>query len=491
MSYRRLAEFLEVLDQSSELVRVGVSVCPDLEAAEIVRRLRKKRGPAVLFGDIEGSDIPLVANVLGTESRICRALGVGSLEEMAERIDRLVRRPESQGWFERITSSSASVAMGKLSPLTVKTAACQQVVRLGADVDLGALPAPRSADGESTRSITAGRLVTADVETGHAYVGRHDARLLDQARLAIHWNAHDIPAAMRSDYRAKNTAMPVAIVLGGDPAGLLAAMGPLPAGTDPVALAGLFREKACEQVRCRTLDLMAPADAEIVIEGFVDPAQPPLDERPLDGELAPGPMGYYLPLGPPAVMRVTAITQRANPVFPAIIPTGPTGEATVITRALRRILRPLVRLAIPELVDYEFPTFGAARHWAFVSFRKTHAGQAQRVAHAVWGLGEMMFSKLLVVVDEQVDVHDHGQVWAAIASHVDPGRDVGFGQGPVDPLDSAAAEGVSAGRMVFDATAKLPGERGVKPLQRATVSEEVRRLVTGRWDEYGVMGNEE
>ncbi len=282
--------------------------------------------------------------------------------------------------------------------------------------------------------------------------------------------------------------MPLAVVLGGDPAGLLAAEAPLPPGADVSAVAGLLGGKPRELINCRTIELAVPADAEIVIEGFVDPSEPPVEVGQL---VTPSGHCRVSPLTP--VMHVTALTHRANPVLPAMIPGRPPTEATVIRRALHRIFLPLVRLAIPELVDYDLPSFGAARHVVVISIRKTYAGQARKVAHAVWGLRQLMFARLLVMVDEEVDVRGPEAVWSAVSDHVDPAADVVFQEGPSDPLDSVAPPGALGRRMALDATVKLPGERRYTNGQRAETPEEICRLVTERWKEYGLgrMKNEE
>ena len=404
-----------------------------------------------------------------------------SLEEVSLRIAELVQPAEPEGWFEKITGAPTQAALRKLPARTVKTGVCQQVVRLGRDVDLGELPALQSRPLEPGRVITAGQVFTADAASAGCCVGRYDLRVLDRNRLAACWSAHDDPARLMIGHAERKQAMPLAVSLGGDPAGLLAAMAPLPPAADVSALAGFLRQKPCDLVRCRTTELHVPADAEMVLEGYVDPAEEPVDAGPL---AASG--GTYRLSRPAAVMHVTALTHRANPVFPAMVPGGGADEICVVHRALQQVFLPLVRQAIPELVDYDLPAFGAARRWAFVSIRKTYAGQARKVAHALWGLRQMMFTKLLVIVDEEVPVDDYRQVLSTVSSHVDPGRDVFVHQGPPDPLDPAGSSDPLSHRIALDATVKLPEERRAERPGRAEMTEEIRRLVTDRWPEYGV-----
>jgi 4-hydroxy-3-polyprenylbenzoate decarboxylase len=255
------------------------------------------------------------------------------------------------------------------------------------------------------------------------------------------------------EYRARNQKMPLAVVIGGDPAFLLAAASPSPAGSDVCAVAGLLRERALDVVACRSVDLMVPAEAEIVLEGFCDPSAPPVMAGPFCG-----PTGHGTLPQPAPVMQVTALAHRANPIFAAMIPGRPPHEAVTVARAMQRVFLLLAQLAMAELVDYDLPEFAAARHWAAVAIRKTYAGQGRRAAHAVWGLRPMMFAKVLVIVDEDVDVHDHQQVLAAMAANIRPDRDIVIEQVPADPFDPAASLGALGQKMAIDATRKLTGE---------------------------------
>ncbi|HUT12106.1 MAG TPA: UbiD family decarboxylase [Thermoguttaceae bacterium] len=481
MSYRCLADFLEDLGHAGELVRVEAEVETGSEVAEITGRIASSGGPALLFGAVAGHEFPLLTNLLGTHARICRALGVASLDETAERIARLAAPAEPEGWFEKIKTAPHAAALAKLPPRRVRSGAAQQIVRLGSDVDLGELPVSQSAPNESGGTITASIVFTSNAESRRPIAGRYDLRVLGPDRLAVGWAAHDEPARALGDFARLGEKMPLAVVLGGDPAILLAACAPLPPGADVGATAGLFREKPIEVVTCRSIELEVPAEAEIVIEGYVDPSEPPAEAGPWSA-----PLGHNQPGRPVPVMYVTAITHRANPIYPAIVPGKPPDESCIITQALARIFLPLAKMAISELVDYDLPTFGAGRHWAAISIRKTYAGQAHRVADAAWGLRQLMFAKVLVVVDEGIDVHDQQQVLRAIATNVHPARDVFFRQGPPDPFDAATPSGQLGHRMGIDATAKLPGEHPGTWPQPVFVSEEIRKLVRDRWAEYGL-----
>jgi len=480
MANRGLADFLEELQRAGELRRVEVAIDPGQEAVEITRRTANSGGPALLF-TATGGEMPLLTNLLGSENRVCRALGVDSLDDMAARIADVGRPAEQEGWFERLKPSAHAAAIGKLLPRRVRSGACQQVLRLGGDIDLTALPAMQtSPDGPGT-TLTAAMLFVADLDTPQPIVGRYDLQVLGPDRLAVCWADHDEVAALLPQYARRGEKVPVAAVLGGDPAMLLAAMAPLPPEVNACAIAGLFRDKPIDVVACRDVDLAVPADAEIVIEGYIDPAEPPVE-----ASARCTPLGHYTSKQRAAVMHVVAITHRANPVFPAIVPGQPPNEEGTINRSLARVLLPLAKISLPELVDYDLPTFGAGRGWATLSIEKTYAGQARRVAHAAWGLRQFMFAKFLVVVDADVDVHDEQQVMAAIAASVAPAHDVEIQQGPPDPLDAATLPNQLGHRMVIDATRRITGEHGSEAVDSATVTEEVRRLVEGRWEEYGL-----
>ncbi|NUQ62159.1 MAG: UbiD family decarboxylase [Pirellulales bacterium] len=481
MSSYGLADFLEELGQAGELVRVAPEVDPVLEIAEVAERVGLKRGPTLLFGAVRGHSIPVLANLLGTEARIRRALTLTSLDDLTLRIGELLRPADPESWFEKLRVVPARAELKRLAPRVVKSAVCQQVVRLGGDVDLRQLPALQSRPLELGRTLTAAQVVSGLPGSAERIVGRYDLCVVDRDRLAVAWLLHDDHARLLADYRRRREPMPVALVLGGHPAGLLAAMLPLPPDSDRQAFAGLLRGKPLELVRCRTLDLEVCADAEIVLEGSIDPDEPLHETGPL---AAPG--GFYQASRPAPVVRVSAVTHRANPIFPAMIPGYSGDEACVVASVLHRWVLPLVRSRIPELVDYHFPLAAGSRYCGIVAIRKGYAGQARRVASALWGMPSLMHVKLWILVDDGVNVTEPDEVWSAVSAHVDAGRDVLVEQGPPDLLDPAAAMAVPTKRMAIDATAKLAGEGGRQTPSRAEMSEEIRRLVRSRWSQYGL-----
>ncbi len=453
MPYRNLTDFLEELGHSGELTRVEGDISPILKLAEITNRPSVGGCPAILFGSVQGHDIPALANLLTTENRICRALGVASLDEAIDRVKRLLETDAPESWFDRLKAGAHPDAIASITPRQVKAAAVQQIVRLGSDINLNELPLLQVIEGEAGPAITSAVVFTAEPDSHLPVCARFDLQRLDRSRLAVCWSDYDEHARLLGEYRVRNQKMPLAVVLGGDPAFMLAASAPLPQGSDVCAVAGLLRGKPLDVVACRGVDLNVPAEAEIILEGFVDPTQPPVIAGPLCG-----PTGHLTRPRPVPVMQVTALTHRANPVYAVMIPGWPPHEACIMARAMQRVFLPLARLAMPELVNYDLPEFGAARHWAAVSIRKTYAGQGRRAAHAAWNLPALRFAKMLVIVDADVDVSDHRQVSAAITAHMRPSRDMIIEQGPADPFDPAAQAGSLGEKMAIDATRKLSEE---------------------------------
>jgi 4-hydroxy-3-polyprenylbenzoate decarboxylase len=473
-----LADYLEILDRSGELLRVAAEVDPDLELAAVSGRLAREDGRAIFFERVKGQRPPVVTNLFGRQSRICQALGVQRIEEMVDRMMLALGPREAEGWLDKIRP----LERPGFAPRTVKSGLCQQVVKLGRDVDLGELPALRCWPLEQQRSITAGIVFSRDPETHARALESIPLVVLERDRLGIAWHVYQDAFRHQQSTSARGERMPVAVVLGGDPRYRLVA-GTLPSAIDRLQFVGLLCGKPVELVKCRTHDLEVPTDAEVVIEGFIEPQAGRVDVGPLAGS-----SGHYRLPGQAPMMHVTAVTQRTNPVWPAIVLGQPPHELTCIDKALERLLLPLVRQAVPELVDYDLPETGGWQNFAFVSIRKTVPHQARKVAAALWGLEQTMFAKFLAIVDEGVDVHDYRQVLTALGTNVDPGRDVFFHQGPGWPLDHAAATPLTGHALGIDATAKQPAEHPRPWPARLATSEDVERLVASRWGEYGGSG---
>ncbi len=478
--HRTLADFLEDLGRAGELSPVDAEVDPCLEVAEITRRVARQAGPALLFRSVKGHDIPLLTNLLGSESRICRALGVETIEEAIGRTDRLLNSG-GEGWLERFRFGSRSGTAASFAANRVKSGACQQIVRLGSDVHLEELPCLQAGTEVTTPAIPSATLLSAEPDS-HAQVFLHgDMQLSGPDRLVAVWSDMAIAIPILREYAAQQARMPVAVLIGGDPTVHLAATAPVPSAVDPLGLAGLLREKPLDAVACRSIDLLVPAESDIVIEGFIDPADA---ETRTTVRLSP--TDRLIEDHPGYTIHVTAITHRANRIFPATVPGMDCNEACVRDRTMARVFLPFLKMRIPELVDFDLPLSGGARHLAIVAIRKTYPGQARQVATACWGLRPLGFAKLLVVVDAEVDVRDAEEVWAAITHEAHLERDVWLHAAPADPLDPTSSWDELGRRMAIDATRKFAAEGRQSRPRNASADRDMEKLVTDRWAQYGL-----
>lgn len=486
ISYDNLADFLSALEDDGDLLRVAAAVDSELELAAITRQLclSQPTPPAVLFENVRGRTMPVLVNLLGTQPRVCRALHVDGLDDITARVAGLIQPELPRGWLEALKLAPHLTELTRCPPVTVNSGICQQVVRMGRDVDLSKLPIPRFWPGDAGASITAGLVHTQSPVTGQRSVTVPPLELRDSTTLAIHWHSQHPAWQHLVEHRQAGRQMPVAISLGGDPAMMLAATAPLPAQTDPLLLAGVFRSRNIELVKCRSNDLEVPATAEMILEGQIDVTASPSPAGPLG--LA---NGYYSLPEPAPLINVTALTHRANPVFPAIVPAARPGEAFWLESALGAALLPFLKLSLPELRGLHRPLAGGGKSILFVSIRKQYPGQARKVMHALWSQEPLLATKMLVVVDEHVDVHDEEQVWAHVAAHAHMGRDCVHQDGPTDPHDHAAPVRGMGHKLGIDATTKLPEEGHPRPWpDTVELSADMTRQVRERWSELGLPG---
>lgn len=484
MAYDNLSDFINELHDDGELIRISAEVDPVLEIAEITDRVSKSPhgGPALFFENVKGSSLPVAVNLLGSEKRMCRALGVKSFEEVADRIAGLLKPPVPEGWIETLKQVPQRAQLARLPPRMVRTAACQQVLKLGRDVDLGELPVLQCWPFDAGRIITAGQLFTKNPGSEDRNVGMFRVQVKDKNTGVLYWNRHHAAYHTFLEYKKLGTQMPIAVSLGGDPVFACMATAPLPPNTDECLLGGLLRGAPIDLVKCRTIDLEVPASAEIVIEGFVDPTEP-WQMHGAFGERT----GFYSLAAEFPLFHVTAITQRANPIYPTTLAGKPPMEEYWLHKANERMFLPLVRMFIPELVDYNLPRAGVFRNLCFVRIKKTYPMQARKVMNAIWSLPHLMFSKIVVVVDEEVDVQDEEKVWFHVGANVDLGRDLAFSEGPLDVLDHAAPRCGAGQKIGIDATRKFPEEGHPRPWpEELFMPREVKDYVTARWEQYGL-----
>ncbi|MFN2470792.1 MAG: menaquinone biosynthesis decarboxylase [Gaiellaceae bacterium] len=472
-----LRDWIRLLESQGELVRVDAEVDPHLEVTEIVDRTVKAGGPALLFSNLKGSKHPLLINQFGTERRMCMAFDAASLDDVARRLEDVLEMQPPQGLAEKVRGLKKLKSIADSRPKTVRRGACQEIVLTGDEVDLSLLPVQTCWPEDAAPFITLPAVITHDPHTGTRNVGMYRMQVCDERSTLMHWQIHKDG---RMDYLATDGRLEVAVALGLDPVATYSASAPLPKHIDEFMLAGFLKGEPVEMVRAKTVDLEVPADAEIVLEGYVQ-----------QGDLgSEGPFGdhtgYYTGIEPFPIFHVTAMTMREHAVYPSIVVGKPPQEDAWLGKATERIFLPAVRMTVPEIVDYDLPVAGAFHNCCIVSIRKAFPGHAKKVMHAIWGLGMLSLTKSIVVVDEHVNVHDYEEVFFYVGANVDPKRDVVLTEGPADHLDHAPTLQFVGGKIGIDATAKGPAEGTREWPPEIEMSEEIRKRVTERWAEYGI-----
>jgi 4-hydroxy-3-polyprenylbenzoate decarboxylase len=472
-----LRDWISRLEREGELRRVSAEVDPHLEITEITDRTVKGGGPALLFENVKGSEHPLLINQFGTERRMCLAFDAPSLDDVGRKLEDVLEMQPPQGLVEKVKGLAKLKSIADSLPKTVRSGPAQEVVLEGDDVDLGLLPVQTCWPEDAAPFITLPAVITKDPRDGTRNVGMYRMQVLGPRETAMHWQLHKDG---RMDYMASEGRLEVAVALGLDPVTAYTASAPLPKHIDELMLAGFLRGEPVELVRCKTVGLEVPANAEIVLEGYVEQGDL-TDEGPFGDHT-----GYYTPPEPFPVFHVTAMTMRREAIYPSIVVGRPPAEDAWLGKATERIFLPAIRMSVPEIVDFDMPVAGAFHNCVLVSIRKRFPGHAQKVMHAIWGLGLLSLAKSVVVVDEWVDVHDYEEVFFRVCANVDPGRDVLLTEGPLDHLDHAPTRQFYGGKIGIDATHKGPGEGTREWPPEIVMSEEVRRLVDRRWEEYGL-----
>ena len=512
MPHRDLQAFIKDLDAHGELKRIAVEVDPILEAAAIADRVSKlpavggpppatdpvhggRGGHALLFERAAGSEFPLAMNLFGSHQRMRMALGVSDLEELAGRVQQLVKPQMPTTLLEKMKKLPELARLAGLAPKIVKHGMCQDVVGTS-DASLLNLPIiqcwpddgrpgycgkPADYTAGTGRYITFAGIYTKDPETGDRNVGMYRVQVFDRQLAAMHWHMHHDGARHFRKHQARGERMPLAIVLGGEPVLTYAATCPLPPDVSELLLAGFLNDGGIELVLCRTIPMEVPAHAEIVIEGWVDPKET-LIEGPFGDHT-----GFYSLADRYPAFHVTAITHRRDAVYPATVVGMPPQEDYYLGKATERIFLPLLQMLIPDIIDYSLPMFGAFHNCVFVKIRKAYPLQARKVMSSIWGAGQMMFSKLIVVVDNHVNVHDEQDVLFHVGANVDWRRDTVIVDGPCDILDHSTPYYGAGGKIGIDATRKIPGEGVVRDWpDELRMSEAVEALIARRWKEYGL-----
>ena len=459
VTFRSLGEFLSALESKGDLVRVRRPVSRDLEITEVTQRTLRADGPALLFENVPGASMPVVTNLLGSPRRIAAALGAESVDEVATRIERLVHLRPPAGVAGALRDLSGTIDMlstlRSLAPKRVRSGPCQEVEE--SSVDLGRLPILKCWPHDGGRTVTFPVVITKDPESGEPHTGIYRLQQYGPDTLGMHFQVHRVGANNYRKWAARGERMPVAAVIGADPATVFSGLAPVPEGISNFVFAGFLRGEPVELVPARSVDLEVPANAEVVLEGYVDPT-----ERTVEGPFGDH-TGYYSAPEPFPVFHVTRVTHRSAPVYLTTVTGKPPTEDAVLGKAVERVFRPVVRLVLPEIVDMNLPMEGLFINVAIVSIRKSFPDHPRKVMHALWGLGQLMFVRYLVVVDEDVDVHDLSEVLYRVGLQADPGRDFELSQGPVDQLSISNPTPNLGTKVGIDATRKRPEDGFPRP----------------------------
>jgi len=482
VAFADLQEFLAALERDGDLARVRVPVDPHLEVTGIVQRVVRERGPALLFERPSRGRMPLAINVFGTERRMARALGVTELDEIGRRIGDLLK-PELPHGVGGLRDALGKVGqLRAVPPRRVRSAPCQEVVLHGDDIDLvSLLPGVQAWPDDGGVFLNLGLTHTKHPETGARNLGMYRLQLQDERTVSLHWQIHKDSRSHAAVAERRGEWLPVAIAFGCPPAVTYAASAPLPADIHEYLFAGFVQRERVEMVDCVSVPLQVPAAAQVVLEGWVTPGER-LPEGPFGDHT-----GFYTPVEQFPFMRVETLTMRRDPIFQTIIVGRPPQEDGPIGKATERIFLPLIKLTVPEIIDYDLPEAGVFHNCVIVSIEKRFPKHAQKVMNAIWGAGLLSLSKLIVVVDADCDVHDYAEVaWRAFGN-VDYAHDALHTVGPVDHLDHASYEQFFGGKLGIDATRKLPteGYRRGWPAE-CVLAPETEELVRRRWREYGI-----
>jgi 4-hydroxy-3-polyprenylbenzoate decarboxylase len=469
------------LEENGELKRIPFAVDPILEIAEFADRSVKSGGPALLFEKPKGYDIPVLVNSFASMRRMEIALEVGSVEDVARRIVDLLEMRAPEGLVGKLKMLPKLAEMGSFFPRTVSKGACQEVVRTEG-FSLRDLPALQCWPEDGGRFITLPLVFSRNPDTGKRNCGMYRMQIFDERTAGMHWQTHKQGAEHYRRMRHHGLKrMDVAVAIGADPVTMFSAILPLPPDLDEMIFAGFLRQRPVEMVKCQTSDLEAPANAEIVLEGYVE-----LGELRTEGPFGDH-TGFYSLADEYPVFHATCMTRREQPIYATTIVGPPPMEDYYMGKAIERIFLPLMRLQLPEVRDIAMPAEGVFHNLILVSMRKSYPGHARKVMHAIWGTGQAMFSKCIVVVDEDVDVQNSGEVaWKAL-NHIDPERDIQFTMGPVDSLDHSSRLPNYGSKMGVDATRKWPGEGFTRPWPgMIEMSPEVKRRVDELWKQAGL-----
>ncbi len=480
MIFNDLSEFIDFLEDKKELVRIKTEVDPILEVTEITDRVSKKGGPALLFEKVKGSLMPIAINLFGSYKRMSWALGVDDFNSINKRFSLLLKSDFDLNIRQKLDALYDLYKLSTAKPKEVKKAPCQEIVK-DKDFSLFDYPVLKCWPEDGGRFVTLPLVITKDPESGKQNMGMYRMQVFDEKTTGMHWHTHHDGAVNFRKMTKLGRTMEVAVALGGDPVTIFSATAPLPYGIEEMFFAGFLRGKSVEVVKAKTVDLLVPARAEIILEGYVETA-----EKRIEGPFGDH-TGYYSVAANYPVFHVTCITQRKNPIYPATIVGKPPMEDCYMGKATERMFLPFIKMQFPEIVDMNLPVEGVFHNCALISIKKSFPMHARKIINAIWGLGQMMFTKFVFIFDEEVNVQNTSEAaWKAF-NNVDPARDIIISEGPLDVLDHSSNKPIYGAKMGIDATKKWPEEgyqREWPP--EIHMSEEIKNFVSKRWKEYGL-----
>lgn len=482
MAYQDLREFIRALEKAGELKRIPFEVDPYLEITQFADKSVKTGGPALLFEKPKGSNVPLLVNAFASDERMRIALQVDDVDLIAQRISDYLQMRMPEGIINKLKMLPMLAEVGAFFPKIVKDGPCKEVIR-HTGFSLDEFPVLHCWPDDGGRYITLPMVFTKNPATGKRNCGMYRMQVYDATTTGMHWQTHKQGADhyRRLAAEGKDAKMPVAVAIGCDPATLYSAILPLPPDLDEMMIAGFLRSKPVEMVKCETCDIEVPAEAEIILEGYVN-----VGELRREGPFGDH-TGFYSLEDDYPVFHVTCITHRKNPIYATTIVGPPPMEDFYMGKAIERIFLPLMRLQLPEVIDMAMPAEGIFHNLMIVKIRKSYPGHARKVMHAIWGLGQAMFTKCIVVMDEDTDVHNFSEVaWKAL-NNIDPERDIEFVHGPIDSLDHASRLANYGSKMGIDATKKWPSEGFTRPWPDVIkMSPDVVARVDEMWKKAGL-----
>jgi 4-hydroxy-3-polyprenylbenzoate decarboxylase len=485
VTFESLHDYVYALDDIGQLRKIKTPVSADLEVAEILRRLMyKSNQPAVLFENVEGHKYPILGNAFGSIDRLKLALNLDDFTEIGERIAMMSKMRVPSSIFGKLKMLPKLTEIADYGPKQVESGPVNEVILTENEASLALLPITKSFPLDAGRFITFGITVTKNPETAIQNLGIYRLQVLGNKKAIMHWQVHKRGALHYQLNKDENKRTEVAIVIGADPATIFSAIAPVPEGMDKYFFAGITRKKGVKVVKCKTVDIQVPATSEIVLEGYVDP-----NEINIEGPFGDH-TGYYTPPEPYPTFTLTGMMMRHDPIFLTTVVGKPILEDAYIGKVIERSFLPLIRMFHPEVTDFSMPPSGWFQGLAIIAIRKRYPGQAKKVMMGLWGMGQLSLTKIIVVVDDDVNIHNMNEVIWAVTTRSDPKRDVTLIENtPTDTLDPASPLINLGSKMGIDATKKTLEEGYMRPIQHEVLPDaETIEKVSGRWQEYGLNG---